>query len=639
MNGGNNVREYVLNRQKDSKPEFLRVLDEEQYNAVVNSAGNTLVIAGPGSGKTRVITSKVALLLENGIIPEKIMLVTFTKAAAKEMLKRAEELTGKNLRGILSGTFHHVANYLLRIYGDKIGIDKNFTILDTEDAEKLMKLALNQIKEKGSKLPTAKQLLRIHSYMQNTMSDAFNAVRTLSREFLTTIDIIERIFENYRYLKKECNSLDYDDLLLEVLRLLDIQEVRESISNRFEWILVDEFQDTNLPQLQFLKKLSTPKNNLFIVADDSQSIYSFRGARFENVKDLLENSQIFKIQTNYRSSERIVDLINAIIPSKSIKKQLKAVRNGGEKPFVVFVNDFYDEALFIAETISVFREEGYSLSDIAVLYRIHSHSIELQAELAKQGIPFKVMSGLKFVETTHAKDVFAYLKVLQNPYDRISWLRLLQLGQGVGEGKASKIIDTITKTPEPLEEFLNMNFKEDDLNKIKDLINRSKELTVSEKIEVFYEEFYKDYAETNFDNYSERLEDIEMLIELSNDYDSVEEFLTDMLFEEEATFGQEFDEKVTLTTIHQAKGLEWKVVFVLEVCPGDFPHSFAINEGNYDEEERLFYVAVSRAKDFLYLMRPELSKSKSRYYSYNVHDDLDFIDRIPPHLVEFIRVR
>ncbi len=620
--------------------EFLRVLDEEQCNAVLNSYGNTLVIAGPGSGKTRVITSKVALLLESGVIPERIMLVTFTRAAAKEMLKRAEELTGKDLGGILSGTFHHVANYFLRMYGNKIGIYNNFTILDSEDSEKLMQLALNQIKEKGSKLPSAKQLLRIHSYMQNTMTDVFSSVRTLSREFLTSIDIIEKIFDNYRFLKKECNScLDYDDLLLELLKLLDIDEIREKITKRFEWILVDEFQDTNLPQLLFLKKLSTPENNFFVVADDSQSIYSFRGARFENVKDLFENSQVFKIQTNYRSSERVVDLINAIIPSKSIKKQLRAVRKGGEKPFVVFVNDSYDEALFISETINFFKDEGYSFSDMVVLYRIHSHSIVLQAELSRHSVPFRITSGLRFVESTHAKDVFSYLKVLQNPNDRLSWLRLLQLCQGVGERKATGISDILANCLTPLKEFIDMNFKQQDLNILKKVLKKSSELSVPEKIKVFYEDFYKDYAETNFDNYSERLEDVEMLIEISKGYDSVEEFLTDMLFEEEAAFGQDSEEKVTLTTIHQAKGLEWKIVFVLKVCPGDFPHSLAISEGNYDEEERLFYVAVSRAKDFLYLMRPEFSKSKSSYYSYNVHNDLDFIDRIPPHLVEFIRVR
>ncbi|AMW33706.2 DNA helicase-2 / ATP-dependent DNA helicase PcrA [Fervidobacterium changbaicum] len=642
------IKEYKLETRESTGTkivdEIMNELDAEQRNAVLNSFGKSVVIAGPGSGKTRVITYKIAYLLANGVKPSDILLVTFTRAAAREMIERAEKVTKRELSGMLAGTFHHVCNVLLRRYGSAIGIKSNFTILDEDDSVDLMKFVRSKFvtsKQMSKALPTPNELYSLYSYMNNTLQTPYEVVVKRAKRWINVIDIIEKIFEEYITEKEKQNVLDYDDLLLKMLRLLEENsDIRQRISSQFKWILVDEFQDTNILQLKIVQLLSQVHSNLFVVADDAQSIYSFRGARFENVKEIMDGANVFKIQTNYRSTDKIVELVNSMIPRSAVPKKLRAVRQSLQKPVVVNTYDHFDEARFIAQRIIEHVNEGANYRDIAVIYRAHSHSLELQLELSKRNIPFRLLSGLRFTETAHAKDVIAFLKIMENPYEIISWMRILKMLDNVGDVKAEKIANDITATEDPIGQFLKLNVKSSNIDELKNVIYKSLGKGPSEQIRNFYEDFYRNILEYHYQDFRDREEDIERLIEMASFYDSTEEFLSELIISEarEAELDRNEEEggKVTLTTVHQAKGLEWKIVFVIGVNPGDFPHFLALKDGSIDEEERLFYVAITRAKDMLYITHSVLSRSD---YFKAGKIERDFVEDIPPYLVEYWRVR
>ncbi|HOV54172.1 MAG TPA: ATP-dependent helicase [Fervidobacterium sp.] len=619
---------------------FLDELDEEQKVAVVEPEGKIVVIAGPGSGKTRVITYKIAYLLMTGVRASEMLLVTFTRAAARQMIERAQKATRAELNDMLAGTFHHVCNILLRKYGSAVGLKPNFTILDESDAKDLMKIVRARFvtsKQMNKALPTNTELHNLYSYMVNTFSTPYEVVLKRAKRWINVIDVIERIFQEYALEKEKQNVVDYDDLLIKMLQLLEnYPDVREAISSRFKWILVDEFQDTNIVQLKIVQLLSQVHGNVFVVADDAQSIYSFRGARFENVKEIMKDAKVFKIQTNYRSTDKIVDLVNSVIPRSSVPKKLRAVRASSQKPVVVNTYDHFDEASFVAQQIITHVNEGIDYSDIAVIYRAHSHSLELQVELAKKNIPFRILSGIKFSESAHAKDVMAFLKLMVNPFESISWTRLLKLLDNIGDVTAEKITNEILNSESPIDAFLAMNVKSNNAMQIKEIMDYCRGKPPAQQIERFYEDFYKNYLEFEYPDFRDREEDIERLTEMAKFYDSTQDFLNDLLISEDVGREVENESKVTLTTVHQAKGLEWKVVFVIGVNPGDFPHFLAVKDDTLDEEERLFYVAITRAKDYLYISHSVLSRSDHRGFN---EVDRDFIEDIPPQLVEFWRVR
>jgi len=639
-------KDYKINRETTqvgvprTDASFLNELDEEQKSAVVEPGGKIVVIAGPGSGKTRVITYKIAHLLITGIKPSEILLVTFTRAAAREMIERAQRVTKTDLNDMLAGTFHHVCNTLLRKYGNAVDLKPNFTILDEGDAKSLMKFVRSRFvtsKQMNKALPTNNELYSLYSYMNNTLSTPYEVVLKRAKRWINVIDVIERIFQEYTLEKGKQNVVDYDDLLIKMLQLLENNEhIREAISSKFRWILVDEFQDTNIVQLKIVQLLSQVHGNIFVVADDSQSIYFFRGARFENVREIMNNAKTFKIQTNYRSTDKIVDLVNSVIPRSSVPKRLRSVRPGSQKPIVVNTYDHFDEASFVAQQIISHVDEGANYSDIAVIYRAHSHSLELQLELAKRSIPFRILSGIRFTESAHAKDVIAFLKLMVNPFETISWMRILKLSENVGDATAEKIANQILSQESPIDAFLAMGIKSANIVEIKEIMDYCRGKLPSEQIERFYEGFYKNYLEVEYVDFRDREEDIERLIEMAKFYDSTQDFLNELLISEDVGRQTEDEGKVTLTTVHQAKGLEWKVVFVIGVNPGDFPHFLAVKDGTLDEEERLFYVAITRAKDYLYISHSVLSRSNYRGFK---DVDRDFIEDIPPQLVEFWRVR
>ncbi len=640
------VKEYRIDRSSAIADKslmdtsFLDELDEEQKVAVVESEGKIVVIAGPGSGKTRVITYKIAYLLMTGVRASEMLLVTFTRAAARQMIERAQKATRAELNDMLAGTFHHVCNILLRKYGSAVGLKPNFTILDESDAKDLMKIVRARFvttKQMNKALPTNTELHNLYSYMVNTFSTPYEVVLKRAKRWINVIDVIERIFQEYALEKEKQNVVDYDDLLIKMLQLLEnYPDVREAISSRFKWILVDEFQDTNIVQLKIVQLLSQVHGNVFVVADDAQSIYSFRGARFENVREIMKDAKVFKIQTNYRSTDKIVDLVNSVIPRSSVPKKLRAVRASSQKPVVVNTYDHFDEASFVAQQIITHVNEGIDYSDIAVIYRAHSHSLELQVELAKKNIPFRILSGIKFSESAHAKDVMAFLKLMVNPFESISWTRLLKLLDNIGDVTAEKITNEILNSESPIDAFLAMNVKSNNAMQIKEIMDYCRGKPPAQQIERFYENFYKNYLEFEYPDFRDREEDIERLTEMAKFYDSTQDFLNDLLISEDVGREVENESKVTLTTVHQAKGLEWKVVFVIGVNPGDFPHFLAVKDDTLDEEERLFYVAITRAKDYLYISHSVLSRSDHRGFN---EVDRDFIEDIPPQLVEFWRVR
>ncbi|HEY8541239.1 MAG TPA: ATP-dependent helicase, partial [Pseudothermotoga sp.] len=439
--------------------------------------------------------------------------------------------------------------------------------------------------------------------------------------------------------KRNQNCVDYDDLLIFAVHVLQQDNsARTRESSKYKWILVDEFQDTNILQLELIELLSTVHGNVVVVADDSQSIYSFRGARYENVRDFMnvENTKLFKIQTNYRSDETIVNLVNRIIPKKSVPKILRAVKPGGKRPIIVETNDKEEEAKFVAREILKLTEQGFEPGEIAVLYRSHSHSLDLQIELSKSQIDFKILSGIRFTETAHVKDILAFLKIFQNTRDKISWSRIARLFPGVGAKTAANLAEYASQSSDTktvvqiLQDFFA---KKTQLKEIIDIVSKvSEKERVSEKIGLIYENFYSQYLQDNYPDFRDRQMDVERLIQIAERYKSLERFLSDLTLNEAEGDNNHSKNKVTLTTVHQAKGLEWDVVFVLSVNPGDFPSYYALIDGNLDEEERIFYVAVTRPKKLLYILKQKFSSTPYFYWTSNA----DFVKKIPPNLVEYL---
>lgn len=644
---------------------FENELDEEQREAVIKSEGRSIIVAGPGSGKTRVITYKIAYLLNNGVEPENILLVTFTRAAAREMIERVKNVTNRNIDKMLAGTFHHVCNSILRKYATLLDYKNNYNILDKEDSKDLLKMAKSEyIKEISDnyKLPKEEVIMKIISYSCNTLTSLRESILERAPYLLNFERDIEQIWSIYIQLKKDMNAMDYDDLLVNTLVLFKTHpEVLNKCSSQFKYVLVDEFQDTNKIQIELVEALSSVHGNLIVVGDDSQSIYSFRGALFKNVKDFIEDerTKVFKIQSNYRSTSDIVGLINHLIPSNSVPKVLKPKRKSYLKPFVVETFDDLEQADAVVKIIEDKLKEGLDYKDIAVLYRSHSLSMVLQQKLDSKGIPYRILSGLRFIETAHIKDILAFLKVLNNPLDKISWSRILKLFPGIGNKTASKIYEEIEtgigKSPERGQGEENDNIsnilKETEINKFKtplELLTKlfdNKESSPDELIDTIYKDFYQEYSFLTYADSKSRNMDIERFSEIASRYDSVSAFIEDLTLSEEIGVipaSRDKDEnKLTLTTIHGAKGLEWKVVILISVNPGDFPNGLAIKEQKLDEEERLFYVAITRAKNELYILK-QLTGTTNPYLKnsfYFVKKENDFIKKIPEETVNRLKIK
>ncbi len=623
-------------------------LNDEQYEVVVSGDGPCLVLAGAGSGKTRTLTYRVAYLLDKGIKPSRILLVTFTNKAAREMLSRIETICKNKITGLWGGTFHGVANRLLRMYGKHIGIENNFKILDEEDSKDLVKSACQQVGMPADKYFPKSDLIRKMISLSANLSESMGEIFSkrfgqLNREYLPIIEEIARI---YTQKKKSASALDYDDLLSEWLRLLaEAPKVKAKLAAQFQYILVDEYQDTNRLQGEIITHLAEQHQNILVVGDDAQSIYSFRGADVNNIFDfpkVFKDCQTFRLETNYRSTPEILALANESINNNEHKfvKKLKTNKESASKPVLVSAADSAEQAEFVAQKIlDLRRDEGLESEQMVVLFRAHYQSLELELELNKRGIPYVMRGGLRFFEQAHIKDVMAYLKILTNFQDELSWQRLLRLQDGVGSAGAQKIWERVQAQPAlsaVWAEDLSAGLSQRSLsgwNRVKELLQKLSAIgpeDVASQINYIIEGDYNQYLKIEFENAADRLEDLKQLAVFAEKYDSREDLLADVALSEsfKGERGQTAEssgEAITLSTIHQAKGLEWRIVFVIGLVDGQFPNAKALEDnGNLEEERRLFYVAVTRAEDQLFLTYPIFNG-----YGGNIGQLSQFIKELP----------
>jgi DNA helicase-2/ATP-dependent DNA helicase PcrA len=654
-------RKYVLKtpaRLKSYRVDYDRELNDEQRDVVLAGGGPLLVIAGAGSGKTRTLVYRVARLIESGHDPSRILLLTFTNKAAREMLRRVETLLAVDTRRLMGGTFHSVGNRLLRRFGTRLGLSANFTILDPEDAREMLEAATSdrRIPTLERRFPKGDVLLDLYSYTINTGRPFPEVLAEHAPHFSELETDIVAVFQRYRERKRAGNACDYDDLLLMWKRLLDeVPEAAAQLSASYDHVLVDEYQDTNRLQGELVDGMARVKKNVTVVGDDAQAIYSFRGASFENILGFPQRypeAQTFRLTRNYRSTPEILALANASIAhnAKQFPKELEASRESGGLPAVVALPDIPDQARFVGQRLLEWHDEGEKLADLAVLYRAHYQALELQIELTRRGIPYEIRSGTRFFEQRHVKDVLAFLRIVVNPKDELSWKRALKLFPRVGERSASAVWEAIGSRPDPLAAFRALDAKSADLGRgseaslrpFRSLLARLDAPAIrsspSEAIRSVVEDVYRDYARAKFPNGDARLDDLEQFAQFAQTYDSLPSFLEEVtlfneLSGEDVVAGEPDDDRVVLSSIHQAKGLEWSRVIVMGLSEGRFPNfrSIATDEG-LEEERRLFYVAVTRAKNEVALVYPMLARD--RYGVDVILEPSRFVTELPESVYE-----
>ena len=646
--------------------DYAAELNEQQFAAVTAPPGPLLVIAGAGSGKTRTLTYRVAYLLENGIDPRNILLLTFTNKAARQMLDRVANLLPVDASGLWGGTFHSVGNRMLRRHGSALGYSSGFTIMDREDQKDLINAVVANagIDPKEIRFPKGDVLAEIFSFVVNTETSLEELLAGKFPYFLPLLDKIKDVHTRYEKKKKATNSLDFDDLLEKTLSMLQQQEgIAAFYRRQFQFVLVDEYQDTNKIQADLVDSLALDHKNVMVVGDDAQSIYSWRGANFQNILEFPKrypDAQVFKIEMNYRSVPEILEVANAAIVAnvQQFRKHLSATRqSNGVKPAVVGLNDGSEQAQFVAQRILELRDEDVDLNDIAVLYRAHYHAIELQLELSRRGIPYQITSGIRFFEQAHIKDVAAFIRFVANPRDEVAFKRMVKLLPGIGNRSAENLWNAWDRSLNERgeitswsERLLQMNVTaksrkawEQLAHTLDEIAPGGQPIPPSEMITSIVEAIYDDYAKVNFTNYELRREDLNQLAAFARQFKDVHEFLAQLALisnvDAEAVPNQTANkEAVSLSTVHQAKGLEFNTVFIIWLTDGMFPSSRSLDTRDaLEEERRLFYVAITRARDELYLAYPHMRLSGG--YGDVFQRPSRFLKEIPNELVEDWQVR
>ena len=622
------TKTYVLKRPVDEaisrklSIDYAAALNTQQLAAVTAGEGPSLVIAGAGSGKTRTLVYRVAYLIDSGVDPSQILLLTFTRKSAQEMLDRAGELIGVRSERVRGGTFHSVANMLLRRYGRSIGLEPGFTILDRGDAEDLIALVRAQLglNEKDKRFPRKGTIAEMFSKSENTLRPLDEIVVEEFDHFSDHLEALGQLQRGYQASKRQRQLVDYDDLLVLLRRLvMEDEAIRRSISSLYRYILVDEYQDTNRLQADVVRHLASTHQNVMVVGDDAQSIYAFRGATFKNIMEfpsLFPGTIIYKLEENYRSTQPILNLANTIIEAATEKysKHLFTRKLDGPLPVLVEAAGENAQSRFIAQKILELREEGVPLDEMAVLFRSSFHSFDLEIELSRHGLPFVKRGGVKFIETAHVKDLLAHMRVVANPLDAVSWHRVLMLVEGVGPKKAQDVMAALVKSDKPYHTLREIPGRSGkglrDLALTLESLAGAGDLRPAEQVNQIYE-YYLPILKTQYDDYPKRMRDLDHLQTIAEGYQGAETFLSDLALEppDGSAAGVEVsdrdDERLVLSTIHSAKGLEWQCVFVIWIVDGRFPsvYSFSEDEG-LEEERRLFYVSVTRAKRHLYLTYP-----------------------------------
>ncbi|MCD6539680.1 MAG: ATP-dependent helicase [Candidatus Omnitrophica bacterium] len=608
------------NLTSDLQIDYRKNLNPQQYKVVTQAEGPCLVLAGAGSGKTRVLVYRLAYLVEKGTLPENVMLVTFTNKAAREMISRAEALLKRSLSKLWMGTFHHIGATILRREAHRAGFSPNFTIIDREDSKDLIQDCIEELGfQKQRKLfPKKDLILNVYSTSLNSQRDLEKVIIDKYSHIEEYASQIKRVISKYIQKKKEANILDFEDLLVYWLKLLENENLARRYSQLFQYILVDEYQDTNRLQFEILKKLASTHRNILVVGDDAQSIYSFRSAEIRNILDfpsVFKDAKIFKLQINYRSTPQILKLANNIINNNKnqFPKNLKAINKSGELPHLVTTKDVYQQAEFTAKKILEFYHQGIPLKEIAILFRSRYLALELEMELIKRNLPYIVRGGLRFFEQAHIKDILSYLKILINPYDELSFKRALCLYPGVGRSYAQKIWKFLVKEKKD-KEFILKNIPKTARQGFKDffkIFSKIKKEPSPQKILRLLTEEYKNYCYSSFENPEDRLLDLEELTKIAQKFSDIKNFLEEVASYEEfkgetLVSNPQEEDILILSTIHQAKGLEWCVVFLIGCNEYDFPHPKALDsQERLEEERRLFYVAVTRAKKYVYITYPE----------------------------------
>jgi DNA helicase II / ATP-dependent DNA helicase PcrA len=657
-------RQYTLHRPARSTSihiDYAAELNEQQLAAVTAPPGPQLIIAGAGSGKTRTLTYRVAYLLENGIDPRNILLLTFTNKAARQMLDRVANLLPIDASGIWGGTFHSVGNRILRRHGSALGYNSGFSIMDREDQKDLINtvVASAGIDPKEIRFPKGDVLAELFSFVVNTETPLEELLAEKFPYFLPLLEKIQDVHARYENKKKATNSVDFDDLLEKTLTMLQKHENIATVYRRqFQFILVDEYQDTNKIQADLIDLLAGEHRNVMVVGDDAQSIYSWRGANFQNILEFPKrypDAKVFKIEMNYRSVPEVLEVANSAIAANvdQFKKNLQPVRESNSvKPAVVALNDGNEQAQFVAQRILELRDEDVDLNEIAVLYRAHYHALELQLELSRRGIPYQITSGIRFFEQAHIKDVVSFLRLVANPRDEVAFKRMAKLLPGIGNRSAENLWSAWEKSLNDRgeitswsERLLPMNVSAKSKKSWTQLAHTLDEIAPggqpnppSEMITSVVEAIYDDYAKVNFTNYELRKEDLNQLAAFSRQFKDLNEFLSQLALisnvDAEAAANQTADkEAVNLSTVHQAKGLEFHTVFVIWLTDGMFPSSRSMDQRkDLEEERRLFYVAITRAKDELYLSYPHMRLTGG--YGDVFQRPSRFLKEIPNKLVE-----
>jgi len=609
-------------------------LDDEQFEAVHAPMGPVLVIAGAGAGKTRTLVFRLARMLEQGIAPERILLLTFTNRAAKEMLDRAAQLVshlpGFDARRLQGGTFHRIGHRILRRYAERLGYSPGFGILDAEDRRDLVGACIADLGLAVGKrrFPRGDVVAAILSEVANTQRPLEEVLARRYPRFEVLAPEIAAVARRYEERKRELDLMDFDDLLLRWRDLLvGHAAVRAELQSLYEAILVDEYQDTNRVQAELVERMAGERRNVTVVGDDAQAIYSFRGAELTNILEFparYPGCRIYRLTANHRSTPQILALANASIARnvRQYPKELRSRRADGPLPVVVPAADAVQQAAFVAQRILELRDEGVPLEEIGVLYRAHYQAMELQFELSRRGIPFEVRSGLRFFEHAHVKDVLAFLRLATNPADELAFRRVVRLFPGIGSGTAERLweafrgaegstAERLATMPEPL---VRSRAGWLQCRRTLEAVSSPDALAApGTAIERVLDLGYRDHLRESFVDADARVEDLRQLAAYAAQFPDALAFLSEVsllteLAAEDVVAAEPPDESVTLSSIHRAKGLEWRLVFVVWLAEGHFPTATSISDPNQIEEERrCFYVALTRARDELYLVHPVLA--------------------------------
>ena len=620
---------YTLRPEPDDRArrfliDYREELNPSQYEAAVTHRGPLLVLAGAGSGKTRTLVFRVARMVEEGIDPASILLLTFTRRASEEMLQRVEALLGSRCDRVTGGTFHSFANTILRRYAQLLGFANAFTILDRSDSEDVINLIRSRmgLDKKERRFPRKQTILEILSLAANKTCGVAAVLDEQFPHLFDELDELGQIADYYRDYKRERSLLDYDDLLSYLRELLrGHPELAERLSHTFRYIMVDEYQDTNRLQADIVRLLAHSHDNVMAVGDDAQSIYSFRGATVRNIfefPDLFPGTKVIKLEENYRSTQPILDLSNEIIlqAKESYTKNLFTRREAGIRPVLVEADSERYQSRFVGQKILELHESGVPLPEIAVLFRSSFHSFDLEIELGRRNLQFVKRGGFKFIETTHIKDVLAHLRIIANPQDAVSWYRVLLLLDGVGAKSSEKILSQVLDTPDPFQGLAGYRGRgavNTALKRLAEALQQARDegLKPAEQLEVIVRYYGPILKHRHRDDYPKRQKDLEHFTIITERYRSLDRMLSDMALEPPtssvdnvlATDGED-EGLLTLSTIHSAKGLEWHSVFIIWAVEGRFPSLYNKDDDELEEERRLMYVAATRAKENLFITYP-----------------------------------